>query len=87
MDYMEWDDDMENVDNSDWDEEDRQSQGGGTGLAISGDNYEFSIKLEQDEQGNNHITTVQKFDQYFMYGIDKLGGSTEDMHPCGPGTN
>lgn len=47
-----------------------------------------SIYLEQKpmQDGAQQTTSVTKFDDYFMYGIDQMGGDASSMPQCGPST-
>ena len=55
---------------------------------MEGDNYNVNVEVHMSEEGGQKIVTETKFDDYFMYSIDKMGPMGEDGYgtpPCGPG--
>lgn len=44
------------------------------GISLFGENYSFRINKKEDFKGNTIITSEMKFDKYFLYGIDNMGG-------------
>jgi len=49
-----------------------------------GDDYEIKVKANEDNGGS--MTTEVKFDRFYMYGMDSMGG--KDQAPvCGTGKN
>lgn len=81
-DKQDWNDKQDWDDKQEWDDDDKDSS---NGMSFSGDNYEVAVNYEKDRFGNDQMTTEMKFDKYFMYGIDNMGGNSQDMPPCGPG--
>lgn len=57
---------------------------GGIGFTMQGEGYDVSVQQGKDKYGNDQITSETKFDQYFMYSIDNMGGNSDEMPPCGP---
>lgn len=48
----------------------------------------MNVEVHTSEEGGQKIVTETKFDDYFMYSIDKMGPMGEDgygMPPCGAG--
>jgi len=46
----------------------------------------MEIEVTQEKAyGGDQLTSMMKFDEYFMYGIDNLGGDGNNAPPCGPG--
>jgi hypothetical protein len=54
---------------------------------MEGDNYNVNVEVHMSDEGGQKIVTETKFDNYFMYSIDKMGPMGEDGYgkpPCGP---
>jgi len=79
------DDKTEWNDEQDWGDDEIVSNGGGQSFSFSGDSYSVTASHKKDKYDNDQLTTEIKFDKYFMYGIDNMGGNSDDMPPCGPG--
>ena len=53
-------------------------------ISLFGEDYSFRITTQKDFEGNNIITSEMKFDKYFLFGIDNMGGQANNTPPCGP---
>lgn len=56
----------------------------GQKYSIEGDGYDITV-IDDKKHGGMELTTMMKFDRYFMYGIDNVGGKNNSAPECGPG--
>lgn len=52
---------------------------------VKGEGYDITIKEEKGKAGGDQLTSKMKFDKYFMYGVDNMGGKGNGAPECGPG--
>ena len=51
------------------------------------DDYDIKVKTSEGKNGGSEMTTEMKFDNYYMYGIDSMGGKGNSAPICGPGSD
>lgn len=68
---------MNTVEKEENQENDKQEYG------FQGDGYDVTFSTES-KNGGDVLTSIMKFDQYFMYAIDSMGMTDGVSPPCGP---
>lgn len=48
---------------------------------LEGDGYDITL-IEDKKWGGDQLTSIMKFDKYFMYGMDNMGGKGNSAPEC-----